>query len=410
MSKKTVETTASGLAQFTGMRNLSPLDTEEVTELGQYFNKSSGGGGEGFEPTEAQLEAMNSGITAEKVATYDTLPDEDDVKDLISDHFVAGTNVTITDNADGTQTISSSGGGGGFTPDTDQLAAMNSGITSYWVSEFRKVYEQCNPTHVYQNLANDSGGRTGYVYEATGNYVNIPGLSTQAVLQRIYTNNNYVEYAWDVHGNHAIRYSSGTVYNPTWSDWLVLPASELPPYTTTLADLGKVLTIDPSTASGLGWEKVLPTYTPSDQGKVLTVTLDQTSAPIISWETVPVPTPPTAYTAPTAGTGVTDVSGGYVVSNNICTINIMFDSDYAASAGTVLFSGLPVPALKPGSSDVTISTVLTLGSISNSITGKAGAHVYLTQGGNIIKSDESWGSLGGYRRIITGSYLIDTST
>ena len=72
MSKKTVETTASGLAQFTGMKNLSPLDTEEVTEIGQYFNKSGGGGSGGFEPTEAQLEAMNSGITSEDVAQITT--------------------------------------------------------------------------------------------------------------------------------------------------------------------------------------------------------------------------------------------------------------------------------------------------------------------------------------------------
>lgn len=122
MSKKTVETTASGLAQFTGMKNLSPLDTEEVTELGQYFNKSSGGGGEGFEPTEAQLEAMNSGITSTKVATYDALPDEDDVKDIISAHFVAGTNVTITNNADGTQTIASTASGG--TSDYSDLTNM----------------------------------------------------------------------------------------------------------------------------------------------------------------------------------------------------------------------------------------------------------------------------------------------
>ena len=111
MSKKTVETTTSGLQQAVGRSTLAPLATEEVTELGTYFPKS-GGGGEGFEPTEEQLEAMNSGITSAKVEAYDTLPDEDDVKDIISDHFVAGTNVTITDNVDGTQTISSTASGG----------------------------------------------------------------------------------------------------------------------------------------------------------------------------------------------------------------------------------------------------------------------------------------------------------
>lgn len=70
MGKKTVETTASGLNQFIGKQGLAPLDTEEVTELGQYFPSS--GGGSGFEPTEAQLEAMNSGITSEDVTQITT--------------------------------------------------------------------------------------------------------------------------------------------------------------------------------------------------------------------------------------------------------------------------------------------------------------------------------------------------
>lgn len=174
MSKKTVETTASGLAQFTGMKNLSPLDTEEVTEIGQYFKKSSGGGGEGFEPTEAQLEAMNSGITSTKVATYDTLPNEDDVKDIISDHFVAGTNVTITDNADGTQTIASTGGGGGFTPDTDQLAAMNSGITSEDVTQITTNKNSISSLRAY-------GGLKNYATINNGTYTANSGGGTHSV-------------------------------------------------------------------------------------------------------------------------------------------------------------------------------------------------------------------------------------
>lgn len=281
MSKKTVETTASGLNQFIGKQGLSPLDTEEITELGQYFPSS--GSGSGFEPTEAQLDAMNSGITAAKVTAYDALPTEEDVKDIISDHFVAGTNVTITDNVDGTQTISSTASGG-FTPTTDQLAAMNSGITSYWVSNFRKVYNHCNPEHVYQNLTNDTGGQTGWVWEATGNFVNVPGLSTQAVLQRIFTNNNYIEYAWDVNGNHAVRYSSGDVTNPTWSNWLVIPAS----------------------------------------------------------------TPPTAYTAPTYDTTYVDTTsehtfGGYVVINNICYVNINVKMKSLPTTSIIIATGLPKP-------------------------------------------------------------------
>lgn len=295
MSKKTVETTASGLAQFTGMKNLSPLDTEEVTEIGQYFNKSSGGGG-GFEPTEAQLEAMNSGITSTKVATYDTLPNEDDVKDIISDHFVAGTNVTITDNADGTQTIAST-------------------------------------------------------------------------------------------------------------------ANELPPHTTTLADLGKVLTIDLSTASGLGWAKVLPTYTPSDQGKVLTVTLDQTMAPSLSWEASSTPTPPTAYTKTLTGRSWSLGSksyksvirdGGFVVVNNICTFNIyvtftLIGTSYVSipDDGIIVYgfpkpcSTGPVPKFVGMYPDTLQCSIDTNGDLQVNYTSS-----------NLRDS-------GFY---LTGSYLIDTST
>lgn len=279
MSKKTVETTASGLAQFTGMKNLSPLDTEEVTEIGQYFNKSSGGG-EGFEPTEAQLEAMNSGITAKKVTTYDTLPNEDDVKDIISDHFVAGTNVTITDNADGTQTIASTASGG---------------------------------TSDYSDLDN----------KPSINNVTLSGNKTTADLG--------IDEVPDITSSDNNKVLTATYSGGTGSyAWGTIP-SELPPYTTSIADLGKVLTIDLSTASGLGWAKPLPTYTPSDQGKVLTVTLDQTMAPSLSWEASSTPTPPTAYTETLTGRSWSSGSdsyesvisdGGFVVVNNICTFNI----------------------------------------------------------------------------------------
>lgn len=353
MGRKTVETTASGLNQFIGKQGLSPLDTEEITELGQYFPSS--GSGSGFEPTEAQLDAMNSGITAAKVTAYDALPTEEDVKDILSDHFVAGTNVTITDNVDGTQTISSTASGG-FTPTTDQLAAMNSGITSYWQNEFRKVLEHCNPERKYQNLTNDSGGQTGYVWNATGNYVNVPGLSTQAVLQRIYTNSNYIEYAWDVNGNHAVRYSSGDVTSPTWSNWLVIPAS----------------------------------------------------------------TPPTAYSAPTNGSWtsagvnytISGRIGGYVVSNNICTVNIRFN--LSATGGTaagmlsqILFTGLPKP--KSG-----LAVLLPMNQCANSSTyafRETSTAAALTSAGELrapASTPGSWSGLNYF--VISGSYLIDTST
>lgn len=368
MSKKTVETTASGLAQFTGMKNLSPLDTEEVTEIGQYFKKSSGGG-EGFEPTEAQLAAMNSGITSTKVATYDTLPNEADVKDIISDHFVAGTNVTITDNADGTQTIASTASGG---------------------------------TSDYSDLTN----------KPTINNVTLSGNKTTADLG--------IDEVPDVTSSDngkvlTATYSGGT---GTYS-WGTIP-SELPPYTTSIADLGKVLTIDLSSASGLGWAKPLPTYTPSDQGKVLTVTLDQTMAPSLSWEASSTPTPPTAYSVVTNNTW-TDVgitysiswkAGGYVVSNNICTVNIAFSISGsggkptpAGMLGKILFKGLPKPKSY-------VSVFLPM----NQQVGNDGVYRMNTLGVAIDSSGQlrgpseipsSWTSLQYF--VISGSYLVDPS-
>lgn len=55
---------------------------------------------------------------------------------ITAGHYVAGSNITITENQDGTETIASTGGGGGgFTPTETQLAAMNSGITSEGVAQ-----------------------------------------------------------------------------------------------------------------------------------------------------------------------------------------------------------------------------------------------------------------------------------
>jgi hypothetical protein len=408
MSKKTVETTASGLAQFTGMKNLSPLDTEEVTELGQYFNKSSGGGGEGFEPTEAQLAAMNSGITSTKVATYDALPNEDDVKDIISDHFVAGTNVTITDNADGTQTIASTASGG---------------------------------TSDYSDLTN----------KPTINNVTLSG-------------------------------------NKTTAD---LGISEVPPFTPGPAgDEGKVLTVDGTTASGLGWTtipKELPTYGIIDEGKALTVS----SYGDLAWATPATPAPlkgdyiipnnqgeridhiyygspanvgltdtfvlytetnqvqtdgmrlaaaigsnhklyfkfkpynesygnwialdidalsnysaaPTAYTVPTYDTTYVDTTssstyGGYVVINNICYVNIhvkMKSIPSSTSTYTTIATGLP----KPLNASVKVH-------VETGETGPGFAQIGRSNSSLVYKKGSD--SNAGNPRDFSVSYLIDTST
>ena len=47
-------------------------EVDAVTHLEKVIAKYSGGGGGGFTPTQAQLDAMNSGITAEKLQTDET--------------------------------------------------------------------------------------------------------------------------------------------------------------------------------------------------------------------------------------------------------------------------------------------------------------------------------------------------
>lgn len=408
MGKKTVETTASGLNQFIGKQGLAPLDTEEVTELGQYFPSS--GGDSGFEPTEAQLEAMNSGITAAKVAAYDTLPDEDDVKDLISDHFVAGTNVTITDNVDGTQTISStaSGGTSDYSDLTNKPTINNvtlsgnkttadlgiSEVPTVTASDDRKflkaLYDSSDVNYEWADLnvmevPNPTSGDNGKVLTATGlgTYAWATPSSTAPLTgSQIIPNNQ---------GERIDHFYYGTPVNVGLVDDFAL-------YTET----NQVQTSGWRLATAIGSNhKLYFKFKPYSESWGSWIALDIDALSNYS-------AAPTAYTTPTLGTHVTDVSGGYVVSNNICTINICFKMS-SHTAGEVVFSGLPVPALKPGSSDNVISTVLTLGSLSNSSSGKSAIHVYLTQGGSIVLSDEAWTNLGGSSKLISGSYLVDPS-
>lgn len=386
MSKKTVETTASGLAQFTGMKNLSPLDTEEVTEIGQYFNKSGGGGGEGFEPTEAQLEAMNSGITSTKVATYDTLPNEDDVKDIISDHFVAGTNVTITDNADGTQTIASTGGGG-FTPTQAQQDAMDSGITTEKVTSYDNMVGELQTSitnailnEIIPNPRVDMGS-----FPSNGIFSSV-GISNEYGFVLTYKTREFPG-AWHII-QLAVTPKKIAAREYVGGDWYV-----------------------PHLLS-------VPIPTASDDGKVLTVTVDQTMTPTVSWEASSTPTPPTAYSPVTNNTwtdgGITySISGrlgGYVVSNNICTVNIRFNMNGSGGTpvpggmlGKILFKGLPKP--KSG-----VSVFLPM----NQQVGNNGVYRMYTLGVAINSSGElrgpseipsSWTSLQNF--VISGSYLVD---
>ena len=171
-ARRVEEILTSGITagHYVAGSNITITENQDGTET---ISSTGGGGGGGFTPTETQLAAINSGITEAKVTGYDALPDDEDVKDIVSDHFVAGSNITITDNVDGTQTIASTGGGGGFTPTETQLAAMNSGIDSTKVAqiETNKNNILYNTNQGVKNLFNNvatasSGNRVSYTPNA----------------------------------------------------------------------------------------------------------------------------------------------------------------------------------------------------------------------------------------------------
>ena len=60
------------LSAIAGVTSSSDIPAKPLTRIEEYLNKiveNGGGGGGGFTPTDEQLAAMNSGITAEKLQT-----------------------------------------------------------------------------------------------------------------------------------------------------------------------------------------------------------------------------------------------------------------------------------------------------------------------------------------------------
>lgn len=63
------------LSAIAGVTSSSDIPDEPLTRIEKYLNKiveNGGGGGGGFTPTDAQLDAMNSGITSEDVEQIST--------------------------------------------------------------------------------------------------------------------------------------------------------------------------------------------------------------------------------------------------------------------------------------------------------------------------------------------------
>ena len=121
---------------------------------------------------------------------------------ITSDHYIAGSNITITDNDDGTQTISASGGGGGgFTPTEDQLAAMNSGITSEKVGTYDSIEGVPAVTSTDDGkilTATYSGGEGTFGWASTPSVDEVPTVTSEddgKVLTATYSGGTG-SYAW----------------------------------------------------------------------------------------------------------------------------------------------------------------------------------------------------------------------
>lgn len=103
----------------------------------------------------AQLNAVNSGITAAKVAEIDDKAEVSGTNDGTN-----WTNITINGT---TKAIPSGGGGGGFTPTQAQLDAMNSGIDATKVAQ---IATNTNDIALKANTA-DINGTTGKLDKTT---------------------------------------------------------------------------------------------------------------------------------------------------------------------------------------------------------------------------------------------------
>lgn len=110
--------------------------------------------------TTAQMNAVNSGITAAKVAEIDDKAEVSGTNDGTN-----WTNITIN----GTTKAIPSGGGGGFTPTQTQLDAMNSGIDSTKVAQIatntNNIALKANSADVYTKTELD--GTTGKISKST---------------------------------------------------------------------------------------------------------------------------------------------------------------------------------------------------------------------------------------------------
>lgn len=357
---KIVETTTTGLQQAVGRSVLAPVGTDDVTELGTYLKASGGGGGSGFEPTEEQLAAMNSGITAAKVGIYDAIEGVPDV----------------TSNDDGkVLTATYSGGEGTYgwasTPSVDEVpdvtssddgkvltATYSGGTGSYaWaaasggVNPFTtRFYSSLNSTQM-NNLddgvivADISSLPGGYKIES-GRYLIITTTATYGTSSARRTQTCIGVNAKSIYSRVADTAFSN---NDTWR------LGTLPPVlssdsTDQTNNKNKVVKVN---NSGTGYYLTdileVPTVESTDDGKVLTATYSGGTGSF-AWATASGGggTAPTDYTALTYNSTYidgTNTIGGYVVVNNVCTvmIGLKFSTLPTGTYMQMIASGLPKP-------------------------------------------------------------------
>lgn len=415
--------------------NITISDNDDGTQT----ISASGGGGGGFTPTETQLAAMNSGITEAKVTGYDALPDDEDVKDIVSDHFVAGSNITITDNVDGTQTIASTASGG--TTDYSDLSNKPS-INSVTLSG-NKTTSDLGIDEVPDVTSSDDGKILKASYSgSTGTYSwgNLSSTDVTNVLSSAQQN----------------AINSGITSNKVSGYDTIVGQMETfyPKLLDVGTNVGEITAQDLDNLNfgvyeylGMFNDATFPTELAYKTGVVRGYFTQETGAWNVAFQMVEttdgtfgvrrylgnqtwsnwtfnVPggggTAPTAYSAPTNNTwtaagvnySISGRIGGYVVSNNICTVNIRFNlvgsgGNVSGILNQILFTGLPKP--KAG-----LAVALTMNQCANSSTYAFGTYATsasLTSAGEIRAPSSHPSSWSGMNYlVISGSYLVDTST
>lgn len=406
-ARRVEEILTSGITagHYVAGSNITITENQDGTET---IASTGGGGGGGFTPTETQLAAMNSGITEAKVTGYDALPDDEDVKDIVSDHFVAGSNITITDNVDGTQTIASTASGG----TTDYSDLTNKPSINNVTLSGDKTTSDLGIDEVPTITSSDGGKylRANY-YNATNtsdySWANIPSVnevpqvtsSDQGKVLTATYRSGAGSYSWgdlpnalkgiyqipstfDARENHIIY---GGPTNVGLTDSFAL-------YTET----GEIQSNGYQIATAIGSNhKLYFKFKPygQDFGNWIALDIDALSNYSAA---------PTAYTTPTYDSSYVDTqqtSGGYVIdNNNICTVNIAvkFSSD---GRGEAIASGLPRPAY----GSLTVSA-----SVHNTDINKDPGFFTFAYGDLYFDSASSINMNELY--YLNVSYLVDTST